>query len=488
MKEVKFNYKELGLKVGLEIHFQLDVSKKLFCSCSSMLKEKDYKDIVIRKLHPTFSELGEIDLAAKYEYLRDRTFLYEVFEKETCLVELDEEPPHNVNKEALIIALQIAKLFNCKIPDEIYVMRKIVIDGSNTSGFQRTMIVGFDGYFIFKDKRVPITQICLEEDSAAIDKEENGKVYYKLNRLGIPLVEIDTGILEDFEPREIEEIAYHIFLIAASTKRIRKVLGSIRQDVNVSIKNGARVEIKGIQRLSLISKVIENEVKRQLDLINSGKRVEKETRAALEDGTTEFMRPLPGAQRMYPETDIKPIRVEELLKDIKECRSLISIIEKYEKEYKLSKELINSLLKSDYFYLVEEIVDETGLEASLVAGILTSTIKEIEKKEKIKFDLNENKLKEFFNALKKELVFKEAAYDILKEMCINKEEKIENIINKLNLRPMSKEEIRNIVREELLKVKDLKKIEGIVISRVRGRANIKKVIEIIREELNKSKV
>ncbi|MEM0333755.1 MAG: hypothetical protein QXX30_04845, partial [Candidatus Aenigmatarchaeota archaeon] len=203
---------------------------------------------------------------------------------------------------------------------------------------------------------------------------------------------------------------------------------------------------------------------------------------------TEFMRPLPGAQRMYPETDIKPIRVEELLKDIKECRSLISIIEKYEKEYKLSKELINSLLKSDYFYLVEEIVDETGLEASLVAGILTSTIKEIEKKEKIKFDLNENKLKEFFNALKKELVFKEAAYDILKEMCINKEEKIENIINKLNLRPMSEEEIRNIVREELLKVKDLKKIEGIVISRVRGRANIKKVIEIIREELNKSKV
>ncbi|MEM4461211.1 MAG: hypothetical protein QXY70_03695, partial [Nanopusillaceae archaeon] len=327
----------------------------------------------------------------------------------------------------------------------------------------------------------------LEEDSAAIDKEENGKVYYKLNRLGIPLVEIDTGILEDFEPTEIEEIAYHIFLIAASTKRIRKVLGSIRQDVNVSIKNGARVEIKGIQRLSLISKVIENEVKRQLDLINSGKKVEKETRAALEDGTTEFMRPLPGAQRMYPETDIKPIRVEELLKDIKECRSLISIIEKYEKEYKLSKELINSLLKSDYFYLVEEIVDETGLEASLVAGILTSTIKEIEKKEKIKFDLNENKLKEFFYALKKELVFKEAAYDILKEMCINKEESLENIINKLNLRPLSEEEIRNIVREELVKVRDLKKLEGIVISRVRGRANVKKAIEIIREELSKRK-
>ncbi|MFH7880853.1 MAG: Glu-tRNA(Gln) amidotransferase subunit GatE [Candidatus Aenigmatarchaeota archaeon] len=482
MKEVNFDYSEVGLKVGLEIHFQLDIDKKLFCSCSTKMKEKNWEGVIIRKLHPTFSELGEIDLAAKYEYLRNRTFFYEIFEKESCLVELDEEPPHDVNREALIVALQIAKLFNCKIPDEIYVMRKIVIDGSNTSGFQRTMIVGFDGYFDFKGKRIPITQICLEEDSAAIDKEENGKVYYKLNRLGVPLVEVDTGILEGFKPNEIEEIAYYIFLIASSTRKIRKTLGSIRQDVNVSIKNGARVEIKGIQRLGLISKVIENEVTRQLNLIKAGKKVEKETRAAKEDGSTEFMRPLPGAGRMYPETDIKPIKISEILKDVKECRSLVEILEKYEKEYKLSKELINSLLKSDYFYLVEEIVDEIKLEPSLVAGILTSTIKEIERKEKIKFDLSEEKLKEFFLALKNGKIFKEAAYEILKEMLINKDENLDKIIERLNLKPLSEEEIRKIVKEELSKIGDRKKAERIIISKLRGRADIKRVMEIMKEE------
>jgi len=485
VKEASLNYVDCDIKVGLEIHFQLDTNRKLFCSCSTAMKEKEYVDLVVRKLHPTFSERGGIDEASKYEYLRNRTFFYEVYNKESCLVELDEEPPHEINREALLVSLQIAKLFNCRIPDEIYVMRKIVIDGSNTSGFQRTMIVGIDGYFEFKGKKIPITQICLEEDSAAIDREENGKVYYRLNRLGIPLVEIDTGILEGFTPSEIEEIAYYIFLIASSTKKVKRTLGSIRQDVNISVKNGPRVEIKGIQRLGLISKVIEYEVKRQLEILESGKNVKEETRVAREDGTTEFIRPLPGAERMYPETDIKPIKTEELLKMVKECRSLVEILEKYEKEYKLSRELINSLLKSEYFFLLENIVEEIGLEPSVVAGILTTTIKEIERKEKIKVELDESRLKEFFLALKNEKIFKEASYDILREMCIYREESIDSIIERLGLKPLSEEEIRKIVREEINKVEDRRKLESIIISRIRGRANIRRAIEIIKEEISK---
>ncbi len=471
---------DVELKVGLEIHFQLETEKKLFCNCSACLKEKNPIKIVVRKLHPVQSELGEIDKAAQFEYLRNRVFYYEIFENECCLVELDEEPPHQPNEEAIKIALQISKLFNCKIPDEIHVMRKIVIDGSNTSGFQRTMIVGFDGYFEFKGRKIPITQVCLEEDAAAIDKEEDGKVYYKLNRLGIPLVEIDTGILERFTPKEIEEIAYHIFLIASSTRKIRKTLGAIRQDVNVSIKGGNRVEIKGIQRLSMISKVIEKEVERQLSLIKEGKKVEKETRAAKEDGSTEFMRPLPGAERMYPETDIKPIKTEIYLEKLEIPEPLTKIIERYKNEYKLTESLIESLLKSDYFFLFDEIMKNFKIEGSIVANILTSVIKDLERKEKIEFKLEKEKFFEFFEALEKKKIFKEAAYDILKEMYFNKELSVDEIVEKLNLKPLSKEEILKIIEETRKEVKDEKKLINVIISKVRGRANIQEVIEILK--------
>jgi len=477
------NYKEFGLKVGLEIHFQLDLDEKLFCNCSTKMEEKPYA-YIIRKLKPVYSELGEIDVAAQYEYLRNRTFIYEIFKNESCLVELDEEPPHDINQEALKISLQIAKLFNCKIPDKIIVMRKIVIDGSNTSGFQRTALVGYDGYFEFKNKIIPITQICLEEDSAAIDKEENGKVYYKLNRLGIPLIEIDTGILEGFEPKEIEEIAYHIFLIASSTKKIRKQLGAIRQDVNVSIEKGNRVEIKGVQRLSLISKVIEKEVERQLELIKQGKKVEKETRAAKEDGTTVFLRPLPGAGRMYPETDIKPISTKEILEKLEIPEPLTKIIERYEKQYKLSKDLINNLIRSDYFFFFEEIVKNCkNLEPSIIASILTSTLKDIERREKEEIKISEERLMEFFKALNEKKIFKEASYEILKEMN-RSNESVEKIVEKLNLKPLSKKEVIEIIRDVSRNEKNEKKALGIIISKIRGRYDVNDAIELFKEIKN----
>jgi Glu-tRNA(Gln) amidotransferase subunit E-like FAD-binding protein len=472
------NYQELGLKVGLEIHFQLNVNKKLFCNCSTEMKEREPIKIVKRKLHPVASELGEIDIAAQFEYLKNRTFYYEVFKNESCLVELDEEPPHYPNVEALKIALQIAKLFNCTIPNQIFVMRKTVIDGSNTSGFQRTMIIGYDGYFEFKGKKIIITQVCLEEDAASIDREENDSVYYKLNRLGVPLVEVDTGIIENLEPKEIEEIAYQIFLIASSTKKIKSQLGAIRQDVNVSIKGGERVEIKGIQRLGLISKVIEKEVERQLDLIKKGEKVKKETRAAKEDGSTEFMRPLPGAERMYPETDIKPIKAEDILKDLEIPESLNKIIERYEKEYKLSKSLIDSLLKTEYFFLFEKLAQTfKNVEPTVIASILSSTLKEIERKEKIDVKIREEQLLEFFDALNKKLIFKEAAYDILKKM--NEGKSVEEAVKELGLKPLTKEEIVKIIEECRREVKDKKKLIGIVLSKVRGRTDIAEVMKII---------
>jgi len=286
------NYKSLGLKAGLEVHVQLDTETKLFCNCSTAMKEKHPNLIVKRKQHPVASELGEVDIATQYEFLRDRNFDYQVFPKEVCLVCIDEEPPKQVNMEALETALEIALMLDCQIPNEIHVMRKTVTDGSNTTSFQITMVVGLNGQLNYKGKKILIKQVFLEEDAAAIVGEENGNVTYRLSRLGVPLVEISTGLLTEFTPEEIEDIALNIGMICRSTGKTKRVIGSIRQDVNVSISQGARTEIKGVQELGLLSKVIENDVQRQISLNQLKRELGKRGIKKLNTKTTDVTKHL----------------------------------------------------------------------------------------------------------------------------------------------------------------------------------------------------
>ncbi|MFH8108865.1 MAG: Glu-tRNA(Gln) amidotransferase subunit GatE, partial [Candidatus Aenigmatarchaeota archaeon] len=309
------------------IHQQLDVREKLFCSCLTTMQEKEPVAIIMRKQHPVASELGEIDIAAQYEYLRDRTFFYQAFKNESCLVELDEEPPHDINPEALSVALQIAMLLNCQIPEEVEVMRKTVIDGSNTTGFQRTMIIGMNGFLKYKGKKIEIKSVSLEEDAAAIVSEEKGKVTYRLNRLGIPLVEISTGIIQGFDPEEIEDIAYQIGMICRSTGKTKHEIGAIRQDLNISIKNCERSEIKGVQELGLISKVIENEVRRQLSLLDIKAEIRKK-----------------GVKKV----NLKPFDVSEFFKD-SDCRILRYVVESGGKVFALKLPKFSGYLKREIF-------------------------------------------------------------------------------------------------------------------------------------------
>lgn len=478
----KINFKKLGLKAGLEIHQQLDTSNKLFCNCSTDMKEKVPILTVKRKQHPVASELGEIDIAAQFEYLRDRTFHYQVFSNETCLVELDEEPPHSLNSEALHIALQIALLFNCQIPEEIEVMRKTVIDGSNTGGFQRTAIVGMNGWIRYKGKKIEITQVCLEEDAAAIEKEENGNVIYRLNRLGIPLVEIDTGLLVGYSPEEIQEIAYLIGIMCRSTSKTKSGIGSIRQDINISIRRGARVEVKGVQELGLISKIIESEVKRQLSL----KKVEEETRVAKPDGTTDFARPLPGAERMYPETDIQPILltkeyIDSLRKTLPEPWS--KKLERFKSKLKLSDQLAREILGSEYLGLFENIMKTRKVEASVVANTFTSILKDLERREKVEIDrIPEKGLIEIFDYIEKKRIVKEAIPEILKYLASYPQETVATAVKELDLRPIAVSELKDIAREIVAQPgMNFDKAVGIVMSKVRGKIDAQTVMKIVKK-------
>lgn len=187
-----YDYEKLGLKVGLEIHQQLNTKRKLFCNCPTKIRDDEPHGEIERVLRPSQSEMGHVDKAALLESKKEKKFIYQYYNDTTCLVELDDEPPHDVAPEAVDTALEVSTLMNMKMADEVQIMRKMVIDGSNTSGFQRTMFVSQEGFIETEYGNIGVTSLCLEED--ACKKIEDGKDYtkYCVDRLGIPLLEITT--------------------------------------------------------------------------------------------------------------------------------------------------------------------------------------------------------------------------------------------------------------------------------------------------------
>jgi len=488
------DYAKLGLKAGIECHQQLS-TKKLFCNCESEISEAPGKAEIRRKLRPVASETGEFDKAALQQFQKGKEYIYEFDPDKICLVELDEEPPHAINQDALKIVLEVALKTDSKIFDKAFIMRKLVIDGSNTSGFQRTVLIAQDGLLEINRKKVGVANICLEEDAARPVENTIHYTRYKLDRLGIPLIEFTTK--PDLNtPQDVKECAAKIGELMRITGKAMRGLGTIRQDINVSIAKGARVEIKGAQYLDLIDKYVENEVMRQVKLLEvkdilykkgnkkeqsfrifdvtnelkgakenkriqeslekgqlalaiplkgfkgilgietqPGKRigtelssyakakskvkglfhidelpkygitkeivdnvckklkiekedgfvivVEKkeeaekalkavfdralqlyeeipeETRNPLEDGTTEYSRPLPGAERMYPETDVPVIEINScVLKEIKKELPLwySERVERYVK-VGLNKQVAEQIAKSNY---AKEFTEKLG--------------------------------------------------------------------------------------------------------------------------------
>lgn len=286
MEGEKLDYEKLGLRVGLELHQQLDTKHKLFCKCPTTLEDRRADFKLIRRLRPTQSELGEVDPAAMFEWKKGRFYVYEAYDTSTCLVEADEEPPHPINPEAVEVALTISLLLNATPVDEVHVMRKVVIDGSNTTGFQRTAIIALGGVVGEGGSRVRIQTVCLEEDAARKIGEEGRAVIYRLDRLGIPLIEIATAP-DITSPEQAEQVAYKIGQLLRITGRVKRGIGTIRQDLNISIKGGNRIEVKGVQKLELIGKVVEYEVLRQLNLLKIKEEL-KERGLKIEDIKREY--------------------------------------------------------------------------------------------------------------------------------------------------------------------------------------------------------
>jgi glutamyl-tRNA(Gln) amidotransferase subunit E len=627
------DYFKVGLKVGLEIHQQLATSTKLFCSCPPELFKEEPEIVFLRRLRPTQSELGQIDPSAYFEFQKGMKVLYEANRKTACLVEMDEEPPHPLSVEAVEIVLTASLMMNAQPIDQIHVMRKTVIDGSNTTGFQRTSIIALDGWIKVNEKVIPIQASSLEEDAARkIGTEAEGKIIrYRIDRLGIPLIEVTTGPVI-YSPQEAQEVALAIGKILRDTGKVMRGLGTIRQDLNVSLPNGALIEIKGVQALDLISTVVEYEVQRQLGLIavkdelkikgikiddikediidvtnlfketkskvirkaldkkqavkavrlpgfagflkrelmpnfrvgtemsdrakfwgrvggifhtdempNYGITIEEiallrktmnaadldavvfvadteentidalkavvaraqevltgvpaETRTAKEDGTTRYMRPRPGAARMYPETDIPSTLItnefiERVRKNLPESAEKKQ--QRLSKQYGLNEKIAKQIVDSEHNQIFDAIVKENNVSATTVAVFLTESLKALKRDGVQVENVSDHQMKEIFQFVGSGELAKESLPEVFTWLSKTKDKNVQDAMDALGLKMLSDDNLMKVIdRIAVSNTQLIQKlgnnafgmIMGMVMKEVRGKASPDVVSALIRKRL-----
>ena len=616
---------EHAVTCGLEIHQQLDTGK-LFCRDATELDEPIHQTL-LRTLRPTQSELGEVDPAALAEARKGRTFHYEASRDTCCLVELDEEPPHDLNPGALDVALTVSLLTGAKPVDEVHTMRKIVIDGSNTTGFQRTALVSLGGAIDTSEGEVGLQAMALEEDAARIVDRDSRRAHYRLDRLGFPLIEIATDP-DIHSGEQAREAALTIGTILRATGKAKRGLGTIRQDLNISTPVGARVEVKGVQDLDLIPTYVEMEQARQETLaalsdelkeradpshlpqgpqdvtdvlkgteskvlrgiLEEGgaiwalplpgfhgqlgtketgphrlgwelagyarsqgatglfhtdelpaygiteaevdslhevlstkpgqdafclvaadpdiarraleaaldrarmafQGVPEETRQALDDGRTRYLRPLPGGARMYPETDVPPIRVtpehlDELSEHLPEMPDERS--GRYQEELGLPAEMADTLAHGQAFLLFDALVDASGLPKE-AARVLLQTRPEIESEHE-GLKVPDQVVEDALVALSQDAFAKEALPDILAHMA-QEGASVEDAVEALGAGMVDEAEVRKVIQGIVEANADLVAERGMgamgalmgeAMGKLKGKADGELISRIVREEI-----
>ncbi|MFP8956217.1 Glu-tRNA(Gln) amidotransferase subunit GatE [Natrialbaceae archaeon A-CW3] len=616
------DYEALGLVAGLEIHQQLDTASKLFCNCPTDLREPEASTRrFTRYLHPTRSELGELDEAAVEESKVEREFTYLAYDS-TCLVEDDDEPPHRLDDEALETVLEVAQLMDMTPVDQANVMRKIVVDGSNTSGFQRSTLVATGGAIETSEGAVGIEDMMLEEESAQRVEETDDGVVYSLDRLGIPLVEIGTSP-DIRRPNQAQEAAERIGMLLRSTGKVKRGLGTIRQDVNVSIADGARVEIKGVQSLDDIADIVRTEVGRQAELVDIrnelhtreaavhepqdvsavfedtdsgvvagalndggsvfGVRLEgfgglvgreiapdrrlgtefsdhakrhgaggifhtdelpaygvtdeevaalrnavgagetdavaivaadtevaesaieavaaraetaiegvpEETRGANQDGTTRYLRPLPGAARMYPETDVPPVELDP--SDVAEPELLTEKVERYQAEYDLDAGLAEQVAFGTHMPLFESVVAD-GIDPTFAATTLESTLTELRRDDVPVENLTDEHLETVFTMAEGGDLAREGVPDLLSAVAADPDRDPATVAEEAGLGSAAEDDVREAVLEVVernasqVEEEGMQAFSGLMgecMGALRGKADGDLVSQVLREEIQK---
>ena len=281
--------------IGLEVHVQLLTTSKIFCSCSTRFGD------------PPNSNVCPV-----------------------CLGWPGALPV--LNRKAVEYATLAAMALNCRINQQSIFARKNYFYPDLPKGYQISQYdkpLAEHGYIEIPShrgkKKIGITRVHLEEDAGKSLHEgfadSRDSTYLDLNRCGVPLIEIVSepdiatpGEAFDYLTRLKEIILY------TGVSDCNMEEGSLRCDANVSVrpkgqqKFGTKTEVKNVNSFRFIKQALEYEIERQVELIESGGRVEQETRLFnAAEGKTYGMRSKEHAHdyRYFPEPDLLPLVVDE---------------------------------------------------------------------------------------------------------------------------------------------------------------------------------
>ena len=261
------DYADIGLKCGLEVHQQLLTKRKLFCRCPAGRYSDEYDAVILRHMRPTLSELGEYDGTALMEKKTRKNIYYRIHHDTVCTYEFDDTPPFMIDPEAVDISLELCLLFQLNLVGELHIARKQYLDGSIPTGFQRTGILGIAGWLPYAGRRIGVRQLSIEEDACREVSDVGHDRVYLTDRLGTPLIEVVTEP-DMHTPQQAADVCQIIRKVCRSTGKVRRGYGAAREDVNVSVRGGTRVEIKGVAQIVRIPRLIYSEAMRQCALLD----------------------------------------------------------------------------------------------------------------------------------------------------------------------------------------------------------------------------
>lgn len=640
-KAANDTYSELGFKSGLEIHQQLLTAKKLFCRCPAGLYQDgdDYDAELVRHMRPTLSELGEYDGTALMEFKTRKNIIYRIKDETACTYDIDDTPPFAIDNEALDKSIGIALLLGTNIVGELHITRKQYLDGSIPTGFQRTAIVGIEGEIPIGDKKIRIIQLSLEEDSCREVSDQGHWRTYTTDRLGMPLIETVTA--PDMKtPDEVEQAAHYLRYLVRSTNNVRTGIGAAREDVNVSVRGGTRVEIKGVAHIRWIPELTHNEAFRQKSLltikdklntdksssknwkllsvdltenqivpldgilkevksknyqiiginlpgfkgllsfftqpgkvfanelsdrlkviaciekpnmihseevteISGGETVDKaiwnklakyfdapdndaqlilwgesddiktaietidercrlafngvpnETRKVLTDGTTIFERVLPGADRMYPDTDSAPIPIEDdhierLGKDLP-----VSIQNRLEqlRKWNIPEDTFEYLLRRNFVWMIEKIINDFELVPKYVGTLFGHTFRGVERKITPSADFNDYAIYGLFKFINSQKLNVEIAEEMFPELYAHPKMVFDSILNVIGYKKRSRESIISLIPNLISKFDSIKRnntssakhnwVMGHLRKMAMGNVSLKEISRAVEEECAK---
>ena len=360
--------------IGLEVHVELATKTKIFCGCSTAFGGAPNTQVC-----PVCSGMpGSLPV---------------------------------LNKQVLNYAMAVGIATNCDITRYSKFDRKNYFYPDNPQNYQISQLyapICRNGHVDILDengneKSVGIHEIHMEEDAGKlIHDESDGVTYVDYNRSGVPLIEIvsEPDMRSATEViNYLEKLRQTIQYLGASDCKLNE--GSMRADVNVSVRPygseefGTRTEMKNLNSFKAITRAIENEVDRQIDLIESGEKVIQETRRW--DDIKGYSYPMRSKEdamdyRYFPEPDLGPISVkEEWITEIKNNQPELAQEkrERYIKEYSLPEYDATQLTSEKSLADLFEKILETGANPKKVSNYLMGeTMRLLKEQEKEVDDIN----------------------------------------------------------------------------------------------------